>query len=135
MKEGGVNMRKRVYWMVILLVLTGFWGCKEDIDYAGMEHIKYPYYMILPRDAEVTITDIGCDAPGMFLMLNKVDFFLEDSLVYSYNDLLLPYKGQYGKRLRLSLYFVGDYPRYALCLPDSSVTYVRLGSAEIEELN
>lgn len=135
-------MNKKVcFWSICLLVIVSMLaGCGDDkkINPYEAEHIKspqYDFYLIPPQEAEVTICDTGCESEGIFLRLDKVGFKLQDSVVYAHNDLLHPYKGQYGKQLRLFLNFATETRRYPLCIPDSSVTYVALGSPKIEEIN
>lgn len=122
----------------LLLSLATGCGDDEKINFYEMEHIKegeYDFYLIPAQESEVTVCDTGCDAEGIFLQFAKDGFWKQNTVVYAHNDLLLPYKGQYDKRLRLFLHFATKAQRYPLCIPDSSVTYVRLGSAKIEELN
>lgn len=138
-----MKKKKEKRWSValalgILLALAA--ACDEDdkINLYEAEHIKapeYDFYMIPPQESEVTVCDTGCDDEGIFLRFDKDGFLRQNSVVYAHNDLLLPYRGQYGKRLRLFLNFTTETQRHPLCIPDSSVTCVSLGSAKIEEIN
>ncbi|RHI32728.1 hypothetical protein DW168_20390 [Parabacteroides distasonis] len=99
-------------------------GCKEEktqsvfdadeFDCVGWPHIR-----------KVTITNVNCEAEGIFLIL-------EDSLVYCDDEIVIPYKNHYGKRLEVGFCF-GDRKRYPLCKSDSSV--IDISVLSVRELN
>lgn len=70
-------------------------------------------------------TNVNCEAEGIFLIL-------EDSLVYCDDEIVIPYKNHYGKRLEVGFCF-GDRKRYPLCKSDSSV--IDISVLSVRELN
>ena len=105
-------MKKERMIIAFLSLLFLLPGCKEEktqsvfdadeFDCVGWPHIR-----------KVTITNVNCEAEGIFLIL-------EDSLVYCDDEIVIPYKNHYGKRLEVGFCF-GDRKRYPLCKSDSSV--------------
>ena len=117
-------MKKERMIIAFLRLLFLLPGCKEEktqsvfdadeFDCVGWPHIR-----------KVTITNVNCEAEGIFLIL-------EDSLVYCDDEIVIPYKNHYGKRLEVGFCF-GDRKRYPLCKSDSSV--IDISVLSVRELN
>ena len=129
---------KNLLFLLISGFLIMFGACKDDLSglWKDSEHIPYEGYLVFPIEVTATVADPGCEDEGIFLILRGHEGFeLNDSLVYAHNDFLSQFKGQYGKALRLEIDVMSETMRHPLCIPDSSVRCIRLGSPEIEELN
>lgn len=140
-------MNKRVcFWRVCLLTIVSMLvGCENDKyewqtfpgKWEDAEQLKGWLLGIMPEEADVTVTKTDCDAPGIFLKIEKMPTRenWKDSIVYCHNNWLAHYKDQPGKRLRIQMIFYVDSYRQPLCsIPDSTVHCVSLNS-NYKELN
>lgn len=130
-----------------LLLLSLATGCGDDEKdewqtfpgkWEDAEHLVSAFIGHTNTWAEVTIADTGCEEPGVFMRVDKM-VLLQDQLVYCYNDWLIPYKHQPGKKLKVLLLIPGIDPepstRHALCnYPDSTVQIVSIAE-KYKELN
>lgn len=103
----------------LTLALTGLLllvaGCEKEKKWSifDINDFDCEFY---PHPAEVTVMKVDCEATGIFLQL-------EDSLVYSDDAVILPYKNDYGKRLDIGFCF-GQKEHYPLCNKDSSILII-----------
>ena len=143
-----MKKKKEKRWSValalgILLALAA--ACGDDNDdwqtfpgqWEDAERLEGWILAILPEEADVTVTQTDCDAPGIFLKIEDMPTreYWQDSLVYCHNDWLAPYKDRPGKKLRIQMIFYEYSFRQPFCqVPDSTVHCVSL-KADFKELN
>lgn len=112
----------------LTLALTGLLllaaGCEKEKKWSIFDINEFDcgFY---PNPAEVIVMRVDCEATGIFLQL-------EDSLVYSDDAVILPYKNDYGKHLDIGFCF-GQKEHYPLCDKDSSVLIISVD--RVTELN
>ena len=75
-----------------------------------------------PNICKVKVANLDCEADGVFLLM-------EDSLVFSDDEPILMYKGQYGKSLEIGFCF-GKRNRQETCIKDSTVLDINISFAE-----
>ena len=147
-------MKKSAYiWIfaLILSVFSLFPSCGDDWETFPNYSMEGEYLFNLQETpileegiGDVTIVDIDCDMPGVFMHLDNGKHgcgMITNQLIYAHCDWLASYKTQPGKRLRLWIsipVLLNDgysLPSFPLCdQPDTKVFKVIIGD-KYQELN
>lgn len=113
-------MKKERMIIAFLSLFFLLLGCKEEKEWSIFDINEFDCGFS-PHPAVVTVMKVDCEVSGIFLQL-------EDSLVYSDDEVILPYKRDYGKRLDIGFCF-GNKDHYPLCNKDSSVLIISVERA------
>ena len=112
-------MKNLLFFILSIMIAVAFSSCKEKTSIFDLN--ERDCFEGLANQWNVEVANIACEAEGVFL-------FMEDSIVYSDDKAILPYKGDYGKQLQIRFCF-GNRNRYPLCDSESSVLDIEIYNA------